>query len=200
MNVYLRMQYLIVAFSVFVLGGCAHKVTVVPDATRLIMAGNQSSIQKPVGYFISEQNRVKHVITPAGGGDKIEYAPYADFEPGLATVLRNVFGTVHTIKDLNDKEFLQKNNISWVFTPTLVTDSSSRNAFFWPPTDFSVNLECVATDIAHQPVWKTSISAKNNVVSVNEVKKKFGLAGEKAMEEALIVLQAQISSAPEFRK
>jgi hypothetical protein len=182
------------------LGGCAHPITITPDLAKLPTESSQAKIDKAVGYYISEQNRALKVVTPAGGGDKVEYAPYADLESGLYRVLYNTFSAAYPVKYLQDQAFLKSKNIAWVFTPTITTNSSSRNSFFWPPTDFSVTIDVVSTDAAQQPVWKETIKADNDVIAVKDTLKEHGLAGRVAAEKALKMLQEKIQAAPEFRK
>lgn len=189
-----------IAIGIGVLSGCAHDITISPDLNKIAASSSQAPIGKPVGYYISAQDKALRVITPAGGGDKVEYAPYADFEAGLAKVLSNVFGSAQPVKDAKDQADLQSKNIAWVFTPTLTTNSSSRNSFFWPPTDFTVTLNCTAANSSQQQVWQTNISSSNDVIAVNDTLHDHGLAGKKAMEKALSQLQDQLLSAEQFRK
>lgn len=191
----------LMALSVAVLcGGCAHPITIAPDLTRLTPDNAQPKIEKSVGYYISEQNKALRVTTPAGGGDSVEYAPYADLEPGLYRVLSNVFSAAYVVKDVKDLAFLQSKNIAWVFTPTLTTNSSSRNSFFWPPTDFSVTIDCTAADASQQQVWQTTVKADGDLIAVKEILKDHGLAGKSAAAKALTQFQGRLQAAPEFRK
>ncbi|HNB42584.1 MAG TPA: hypothetical protein PLX21_13565 [Rhodocyclaceae bacterium] len=195
------MHNTIMALSAAVLlGGCAHSINITPDSAKLASTQAQTKIDKVVGYYISEPNKALEVTTPAGGGDSVKYKPYADLEAGLQQALVNVFANAYPIKDIKDQAFLQGKDIAWVFTPTLTTNSSSRNNFFWPPTDFSVTIECTAVDAAQKPVWQTTVKADNDVVAVNAVIKDHGLAGKSAAEKALRQLQNQLQAAPEFRK
>lgn len=196
---YLNGGLMALSLAVF-LGGCAHPITISPNITKLQAASMQTKIDKSVGYYISEGNRALSVTTPAGGGDSVKYTPYADIESGLYAVLSNVFSNAYVVKDPKDRAFLQSKNISWIFTPTITTDSSSRNSFFWPPTDFTVTLDCIAADGSQQEVWRTHASANNDLIAVKETIKDHGLAGGSATEKALLQLQEQIVAAPEFRK
>lgn len=198
MNV-LRITLLMLSSTVFI-SGCAHPITIAPDLSKLPREQTQSKIERSVGYYISEQNKAVEVTTPAGGGDSVKYKPYADLEPGLYRVLSNVFTSVYPIKDTKDQAYLQSNNIAWIFTPTLTTNSSSRNHFFWPPTDFNLIIECTAADPTLKLVWQTSVKADNDVIAVKEILKDHGLAGKSAAEKALLHLQTQIQAASEFQK
>jgi len=184
----------------FLLGGCAHPISISPNITKLQGVATQGRIDKSVGYFISEPNKALSVTTPAGGGDSVRYSPYTDLESGLYAVLANVFNNVYPVKDIHDQAYLQDKGISWIFTPTITTSSSSRNNFFWPPTDFTVTIACVAADGAQHEVWRAAVTADNDVIAVNEVLHDQGLAGRLAAEKSLRQLQQQIEAAPVFRQ
>ena len=181
-------------------GGCAHPIAIAPDLNA--MPHNEANTQMPkkVGYFISQQDRGKRVITPGGGGDRVEYAPYGDIESGLYRTLANVFSGVYVIKDLNDKDFILKNDISFIFVPTIDTSSSSSNAFFWPPTDFSVSIACIGLDRDGAQIWQTEVKADGGIIAVKETFSDFGLSGRRATQNALLELRKEIERAPEFRK
>lgn len=181
-------------------GACAHPITIAPDLDKVTADQSQPRIEKSVGYFISEKNKALRVTTPAGGGDSVEYAPYEDLEPGFYRVLSNVFSAVHVVKDPKDQAFLESKNITWIFTPTLTTSSSSRNSFFWPPSDFSITIDCMAVDSEQREVWKTTVKAESELIAMKEILKEHGLAGKSASGNALRMLQKQLQSAPEFRE
>jgi hypothetical protein len=181
-----------------VCNGCAHQISISPNLEQIAPDVVQPKVEQAVGYFISAQNRALEVTTPGGGGDSVRYLPYADLESGLARVLSNVFSAVHAIKDVKDQAYLQSKNITWVFTPTITTTSSSRNAFFWPPTDFSVSIDCVAADATQREIWKTRATADGGLIAVREIIKNHALAATTAGEKALRMLQMQIQAAPVF--
>jgi hypothetical protein len=195
-----RVCGLLVLGAAVMLGGCAHQVTIAPDAARLVRDDAKPRIEKQVGYHISEPNRVLQVTTPAGGGDSVKYPPYADLEAGINKVLSNVFAAVHVVRNPQDREFLKSKNISYVFTPTITTTSSSRNNFFWPPTDFAVTIDCVAADDQSQTVWSAKVQADGGLLAVKDTLTDHGIAGRRAAENALTKLQAELESAAVFRK
>ena len=188
------------AAMLLALAGCAHNIRIVPDSSALAADASTAKIDRKVGYYISPENRIKVVETPAGGGDQVSYTPYADLEAGLNQVLSNVFAEVSVIKDIKDADFLRNNNISFVFVPTIDTTSSSRNNFFWPPTDFSVSLECLAVDSQGREVWKKSVKADGGLIAVKVILNERGLAGRRAAENALKLLQNELLKAPELRQ
>lgn len=179
---------------------CAHPINIAPDLNSLKPSDNVSPINKTVGYYISPEDRAKRVTTPAGGGDSVEYAPYVDLEPGIYRTLGNVYSNVLVVKDLKDKEYLSSKQISLVFVPKIETTSSSRNSFFWPPTDFEVTMECTALDNQGTKVWGNTVKATGGLIPVKEILNDFGLAGRRASAEALKALEAQIRATPELTK
>jgi len=192
----------LIIFSIAVIcSACAHSITIPPDINNLTRDEKNPKIEKAVGYYISEKNRTLKVTTPAGGGDSVEYAPYKDLEPGFYKVLSNVFSSVYVVKDTEDQSFLQSKNITWVFTPVITTNSSSRNHFFWPPTDFTVTIDCKAVDSTDQKmVWETTIQEDGDLIAVKLILRDRGLAGKSAAANALKEFQNQLQDAAVFHQ
>jgi len=140
------------------------------------------------------------VKTPGGGGDFVQYPLYGNLEAGLYRTLSNVFTSVSVLKDKRDAHALTDNGISLVFIPVITTTSSSRNIVFWPPTDFSVTIECTATDVNGQQIWQASVTGVNDLTSVSTVIHDFGATGRNAAEVALQKLQKALEAAPELRQ
>ncbi len=180
--------------------GCAHKIDIVPTMTSITKGPSSPVIDTAVGYYISAENRALEVTTRAGGGDSVKYTPYADLEPGLNLVLSNVFSATYRIENINDMDFIREKNITWIFTPTIMTTSSSRNAFFWPPTDFTVTINCIATDNNQLQVWNSTVQADGDLIPVSEILKDFGLAGRSAAANALRKLLDELIAAPVFHQ
>lgn len=196
----LRNTLIAISFAVFCCA-CAHSITIPPDLNNLTPDEKNPKIEKAVGYYISEKNRTLKVTTPAGGGDSVEYAPYKDLEPGFYRVLSNVFSSVYVVNDTEDLSFLQSKNITWIFTPVITTNSSSRNPFFWPPTDFTVTVDCKAVDSTDQKVvWETTIKEDSDLIAVKKIIKDYGLAGKSAAAKALMQFQDQLHAAAVFHK
>ena len=179
--------------------GCAHTIKIVPDQTVLTPHPEAEAIDKRVGYFISAENLAKVVTTSAGGGDRVKYLPYTDIETGFSRVLSNVFMEVVAVKDINDINFTWENKIDIVFVPVIETESWSRNIFFWPPTDFSVTIQCVALDRNGTEIWETSVHADGGLIAVSVILGEHGLAGRRATENALQKLQLELEKASELR-
>lgn len=177
--------------------GCAHRIDTTPALDALTASGVHK-IEKNVGYYISAENLAKEVITPAGGGDKAKYAPYKEAEPALNRVLSNVFRDVYALPSPSNAELIASKNIAYIFVPTVTTDSSSRSAVIWPPSDFTVSLDCKATDASGRVVWETSVKAEAHE-RLPDVYRDHSRAGKVAMQNAFLELQSRIVKAVEFR-
>lgn len=192
-----RLVYLSVVLSLLMLTACAHPIVITPNTGELNGNG-VNRINKNVGYYIPGAERNKRVETPGGGGDKLSYIPYNDLEPALQKTLANVFSDVYTVRSLEDKAFLQAKKISYVFVPKIETDSSSNSAFTWPPTQFTVSLECTAFDAAGRQVWRKT-TKQSGEATFSEFKTDFPLAAKRAALKAFQDLQSGIDATPVFR-
>lgn len=177
--------------------GCAHQINITPPLNTL-NAADITKIDKTVAYYISPTDRAKEVTTPGGGGDKVKYLPYQESEPALNQVLSNLFTKVLAIPSLDDKQFIASNRIVYIFVPTLHTDSSSDSAFIWPPTKFTVTLDCRAVDGSGAVVWQKKVSGEGKA-EFSEFKHDLSLAARRASREAFLNLQREINTASEFR-
>ena len=177
--------------------GCAHSINITPAAGSIDTSG-VSRINKNVGYYISPEDLARAVVTGAGGGDKVTYFPYKESEPVLKQVLLNTFGEVHALKSLGDSEFIASKNISFIFVPTITTDSSSRSSWIWPPSDFIVSLNCRATDPLGGVVWEAKVTGEAHM-RLPDVARDHSLAGKEAIKNAFFELQQKILSVEAFR-
>ncbi|RJF96335.1 hypothetical protein D3871_21030 [Noviherbaspirillum saxi] len=148
---------------------------------------------------MSEDVRTKEVTTPGGGGDKVSYQPYRDMETAFYKMLTNVFGSVTKLKTAKDAEAISRNNVSYIITPEIVTNSSSPSPFTWPPTKFNVDLTCQITDALGNPVLTKSVSGEGNA-EFSEFKSDFSLSGKRASQDALLKMQRVLLEAAELRK
>jgi hypothetical protein len=185
------------ALLVIFVYGCAHPYVITPEL-RALDRKDVTKIDKNVGYYISAEDLVREVITPGGGGDKVQYTAYKDIEPAMQKVLSNIFTQVHTLKSPDDKQFITTNNISLVFIPKIETNSSSTGTFTWPPTDFSLTLECTAHDPGGKTVWQKKIVGDGHA-EYSEFKNDFQLAARRASLKVFSELQREINSSPVFR-
>jgi hypothetical protein len=182
---------------IFTVVGCAHSITITPDVGSFSTSGIQR-IDKNVGYYISPGDLAREVVTPGGGGDKVKYFPYKESEPALKQVLSNIFREVYVLNSPNDAQFIASKNISYIFIPVITTDSSSRSAWIWPPSDFTVTLNCKATDGAGAVVWEAQVAGEAHM-RLPDVQRVHNLAGKEAVKNAMSELQNKILSAGAFR-
>lgn len=179
------------------LAGCAHTINTTPPLNTISADGIAKS-DKVVGLYISKEQRALLVTTPGGGGDKVRYSPYADAEPAFNHMLSNLYAKVVALASLDDKAAWEANKIAYVFTPTITTTSKSSSAFTWPPTNFTVTLDCKATDASGTSVWNSKVTGTGEAV-FDEFKHDFGLAARRASKDAFNQLQKEIASTPALK-
>lgn len=183
-------------FLLFSLVGCGHSINITPPMNTLSKEG-VVKIDKNVGYYISAENMNKEVTTPGGGGDKVKYFPYKESEPALKAVLGNIFQQVVSVPAPNDAKFIADNKIAYIFTPELTTDSSSPSPFTWPPTKFTLKIDCKAADDSGKLLWQTVVTGEGQA-EFEEFKSDFSLAARKASQKAFMKLQEEIGKAGKF--
>jgi hypothetical protein len=179
------------------LAGCAHTINTTPPLNTISAEGVTKS-DKVVGLYISKEQRALLVTTPGGGGDKVRYTPYADAEPAFNQMLSNLYTKVVALTSPNDKAELDSNKIAYVFMPTITTTSKSSSALTWPPTNFTVTLDCKATDAGGAALWNTKVTGSGDAV-FDEFKHDFGLSARRAGKDAFNKLQKEIASAPALK-
>jgi hypothetical protein len=179
--------------------GCAHPYVISPDMAKIERLSSAQPIKKNVAYYISPDMLNKEVETPGGGGDSVKYKPYKDIEMAFYKMLSNTFENVTVLKTPQNAELIQKNNISYVITPSLLTNSSSSSVVTWVPTKFNVDLTCTVNDASGNLVVVANVIAEGNA-EFDEWKKDFPLAGKRAAEKALNMMHSKLLDAPELRK
>ena len=192
------MNYLtrVLAVSAFIFaGGCAHQINITPPLNTLDISVNK--INKNVGYYIAPEDLAKQVTTPGGGGDKVKYFPYKESEPALNKILSNIFAKVHPLPSADDSQFISTNDISYIFIPKIETNSSSRSALTWPPTNFTVSIDCKALNSSGSVIWQKSVNGEGNA-EFNEFKHDFSLAAKRAVKNAFLILQKEIIKSEAF--
>jgi hypothetical protein len=148
------------ALCIFVaLSGCAHRIDITPGAGSLNNYA-ELKINKNAAYYISQEDIGTQVVTPAGGGDKVKYYPYKEMEPGLRQVLSNTFNEVYALRSPQDPELVASRRISYIFIPSIATNSSSRSSWIWPPSEFWVTIDCKATDSTGKIIWQTNVKSE----------------------------------------
>lgn len=185
------------AACVLLASGCAHMINITPPLNTLSGEG-LTKIDKAVGYYISAENRALKVTTPGGGGDKVSYFPYVEAEPALNQVLSNLYAKVVRLASPDDQAVLASEHVAFVFTPTITTTSHSTSALTWPPTNFTLTLQCAAVDNAGAAVWSTDVTGNGEAVFA-DFKHDFSLAARRASKDAFNQLQQKIATAQELR-
>ena len=185
-------RVLLLVVTAFALGGCAHPIQVSPTTAKVARTA-ESPLRVPasVGLYIPAEATAREVTTAGGGGDKTRYFPYRDIEASYETMLYSVFENVVRLKSATDAEAIKKANITYVVTPVIVTTSSSPSLFTWPPTVFTVDLTTDIADAAGKVVASPRVIG-NGAAEFSEFKADFGLAGKRAMEDALVKMQRML--------
>jgi hypothetical protein len=175
-----------------ILSGCAHSLNISPNMAKIEReASAQPRSKQSVGYYIPADIRSLEVTTPGGGGDKVSYSPYRDIETAFYKMLTNVFDNVTKLNSLNDAEAIGKNNIGYVITPEIITNSSSSSAFTWPPTKFSVELTCKISDTTGKSINTKKVVGEGHA-EFDEFKADFSLSARRASEDALLKMQSKL--------
>ncbi|CAG36021.1 hypothetical protein [Desulfotalea psychrophila] len=186
----------ILLLPLLLLVGCGHSINITPPLNYLSKS-NIVKIDKNVGYFISKENFAKEVSTPGGGGDKVKYFPYREAEPALKKVLSNVFEGVYKLSSEVDILSASSKKISYIFTPQFITHSSSSSVFTWPPTLFSITIDCKAVDKDGKITWQTKVTGEGEA-EFSEFKHDMSLAAKRATKNAFIKLQDEILTSRKF--
>lgn len=193
------MKYLIrvivIATFIFTIG-CGHQINITPPLNTLDADG-VSKIEKNVGYYISPSDLSLEVTTPGGGGDNVKYFPYKESEPALNKILSNIFAKVYPLASTDDKQFLLSNDISYIFIPKIESNSSSDSSFTWPPTNFTVSIDCKALDSSGSIMWQKTVKGEGNA-EFAEFKHDFSLAAKRAEKNAFLMLQEEIIKSGAF--
>lgn len=188
--------------SVFValaMTGCSHKISIDPSLDEIRDAKVKEKINVNVGYYISQDIENKKVVTPGGGGDKVDYTPYKDTETALNVVLLKIFNNVYKVKSLEDKKYIESKNIRYVFLPTIKTDSSSESLVTWPPTKFTIELKCKAINSDNKTIWEETIYAEGNA-EFDEFKNNFALSAQRATEKVFKNMLIKLKETDKFSK
>jgi hypothetical protein len=105
---------------------------------------------------------------------------------------------VVTLSAPNDKAELESKKVSYVFLPTITTTSKSSSAFTWPPTNFTVTLDCKAVAGDGTGLWNNKVTGTGEAV-FDDFKHDFSLAARRASKDAFNQLQKAIVDAPALK-
>jgi hypothetical protein len=176
----------------FIITGCSHSIQISPNLDTLRTQGSAKS-STIAGYYISQEDLMKEVTTPGGGGDKVKYFPYKDTEAALKTILATRFAQVYSLKSATSDPLIKEKNIRVIFTPKITTESSSESAFTWPPTDFKIELTCTAMSPEGKKTWEKTVVGKGHA-EFDEFKSDFSLSAKRATQEAFTLMRDEILS------
>ena len=185
-----------IAFAALVTG-CAHPISVTADMPQI--KGSGTKVDKTVGYYIAPEDRTREVITAGGGGDKVSYVLYRDLEPGIFKAMSEVFSNVVKLDAPNDATKLAKDNIQFVITPKITTNSSSDSLLTWPPTQFTIDLICKVTDKTGAPV-KEVLASGTGRAEFSEFTADHSLSAKRAAQQAMANLVKALEATPELRR
>lgn len=183
-----HLRLVILSTIVILASSCAHEISISPDASDSYKS-NKASLSHNVGYYLPPNAKNKIVITPGGGGDRVQYKPYKDIEPAFIEMLNNVFHTVTTLDSKTDKNIAVK-NIDYVMSLDITTNSSSPSPFTWPPTWFSVGLDSELVNLKSNE--HSNISVKGEGQSEFEFAGDMDIPGKLASRNALLKLQDEL--------
>lgn len=181
-----------VILASFIITGCSHSIQINPNLDTLRTQGPAKS-STIAGYYIPQEDLMKEVTTPGGGGDKVKYFPYKDTEAALKTILATRFAQVYSLKSPTSDPLIKEKNIRVIFTPKITTESSSESAFTWPPTDFKIELTCTAMSPEGKKTWEKTVVGKGHA-EFDEFKSDFSLSAKRATQEAFTLMRDEILS------
>jgi hypothetical protein len=172
--------------------GCAHPIKVAPDVAKLErVSSTLPRLTANVGYYIPPEVSSVEVTTAGGGGDNIRYYPYTDVEPGFEKMLSNVFTGVVKINSMTDLPGIARGGTEYIVQPVIVTSSGGSGLFTWPPTNFTVDLTCNVRDTTGALVASPRVVGTGSA-ETGERLREHGIAGKRAMEDALTKMQATL--------
>lgn len=192
------LRRLLIVAAVSLLGACAHPITMTADPAALKPAAERR-IPITVGYWITPDDRAREVTTPGGGGDKVRYFPYRDLESGLYQTLNGVFQDARRLDGPPTAERLAAAGIQAVLVPRLTTQSSSDSILTWPPTAFSIELECRILDARGTDVGAARVTGFGNA-TFSEFRSDFSLAAKRAATDVLNRLADTLPTHEAFRR
>lgn len=191
----LRTTLLILA--VMVITSCAHSIRISPDMNAIRgEVSNKSDIT--VGYYITEMQLATEITSSGGGGDEVTYFPYKDTEVALRSILSEKFSRVYSLKSQSSDALMAEKDIRFVFTPDIKTESSSDSIFTWPPTNFSIELNCKAYSPQGEMVWSKTVTGEG-AAEFSDFGSNPGMAAQRASEQAFGRMRDEIHSADVFK-
>ncbi|MGI1999354.1 SHOCT domain-containing protein [Shewanella frigidimarina] len=184
----MKLNYSAIIVISALLTGCAHPIIIAPDEQKISSNDNR---EYTVGYYISPKDKALEVTTLGGGGDNIRYYPYRDIEKGYKAMLSNVFVSVTKLDSIDKSDAQLQNKIDLILTPKIITTSGSTGFFTWPPTNFSVDLTNTITSVDGKIISEPRAVGTGGA-STSEKLSEHGIAGRRAIEDALLKSQVML--------
>ena len=184
------MRGLILSGLAALLAACVNTITIVPDVTKIERSSPSAArIPLNVGYFIPEAS----IAAPHVDENNLRYFPYRDIELGYQKMLSNVFSSATKLFSMKDQASMATGHLDLIIVPEISTRSGGSDFMTWPPSSFVVNLTSNIKDAAGKPV-ATPIVAGMGSANSGERLKITGIAGSRAMEDALLKMQSALLS------
>jgi len=174
--------------AAILLVACAHPISI---EGKTLPERSAQPLPKKAAYVLSAADRQKEVTTAGGGGDKVSYYPYRDFERALRSALASVYADVSVLPSLSDASAIRESGAALIFVPEISTTSYSSSILTWPPTMFTLSLTLNVFDAQAAPVARLRVNGSGNAVW-EEFNGDFGLAGRRAVEVAAKALVEEI--------
>ncbi len=188
----MKLNYSAVMLISALLTGCAHPIIIAPDEQKISSnVSSNNNREYAVGYYISPKDKALEVTTLGGGGDNIRYYPYRDIDKGYKAMLSNVFVSVTKLDSIDKSDVQLQDKIDLILTPKIITTSGSTGFFTWPPTNFSVDLTNTITSVDGKIISEPRAVGTGGA-STNEKLSEHGIAGRRAIEDALLKSQVML--------
>ena len=158
--------------------GCAHPISVTPDASKLGLGLDpKQRTEAKVSYQVTVTDLALEVTTPGGGGDAVRYFPYRDMDEGLERML----GVVFTQVSRNGASLLGQAGADYVITLT------------WPPSNFTVDLTLTIRRASGEIVATPRVVGHGHAADGERIF-DHAIAGRRATEDALLKMRDQLRS------
>jgi len=168
--------------------GCAHPISVTPDASKLSLGLDpKQRTEAKVAYQVSATELALEVTTPGGGGDAVRYFPYRDMDEGIERML----GVVFTQVSRSGTTLVGRAGTDYVITPAIVTNSGSDGLLTWPPSNFTVDLTLTIRRASGEIVASPRVVGHGHAADGERIF-DHGIAGRRATEDALLKMRDQL--------
>jgi hypothetical protein len=172
-------------------GGCAHPISLAADTGSIVgSAAGAVKVDRKVAVAVSDEQKKREVTTPGGGGDKVSYFPYRDLETGLYVALSERFTSVSRVASVSDPK-VRADGITLIMVPDIGTTSFSPSIVTWPPTVFTITLDCTLKDANDKTVAQFKVQGEGRA-EFDEFKADHSLSAKRAAQDVLKKLVAAL--------